>query len=121
MATAVDLMQTGFSAGQAQGANGQVSATMSGAGTTQGTGTAITASISVFTTVAANTGATLADSMIGDQYDILNLGANPLWIYPPSGARINALSANTGVQLAPNTALKIRKFTATRWAGNLSA
>ena len=121
MATAADLMGVGFSAAQAAGVNGQVSSAMSGAGTTQGTGTAITASVSVFTTVAANAGATLTDSMIGDQYDILNLGANPLWIYPPTGARINALSTNTGFQLAPNTAVKVRKFTSTRWAGNLSA
>ena len=121
MATAADLVSTGFSPGQAQGANGQVSATMSGAGTTQGTGTAITASCNIFTTVASLSGATLSDSMISDEYDILNLGANALTIYPPSGARINALSANAGFQLAPNTAVKVKKFTATRWMGFLSA
>ncbi len=121
MTTAADLVATGFSPGQAQGIGGQVSPTMTGAGTTQGTGTAITASVSVFTTVAANTGATLTDSSISDEYFVLNLGANPLWIYPPSGARINALATNTGFQLAPNTAVSLVKFTATRWMGFLSA
>jgi len=121
MVTATDMVAAGFSSGQASGSNGQIAATLSGAGTTQGTGTAITASVSVFTTVAASSGATLTDSMIGDEYDILNLGANALTIYPPTGARVNALSANTGFQLAPNSAAKVKKFTATRWMGFLSA
>ena len=121
MATAEDIMKGGTSAGQAQAINGQVSATMTGAGTTQGNATAITASISVFTTTAASTGGVLADSMIGDEYEIMNLGANTLTVYPPSGGRINAIATNGGFSLATNTACKVRKFTATRWMAWLSA
>tara|TARA_R110000868_G_scaffold52597_6_gene165959 strand:- start:286 stop:651 length:366 start_codon:yes stop_codon:yes gene_type:complete len=121
MATAVDIMAGGFSAGQAQAINGQVNSTATAAGTTQGTATTITASITTFTTVAALSGAVLTDSMIGDEYVLLNLGANALAVYPPSGAQIHALGANNPIFLAPNTALKLRKFTATRWAGFLSA
>lgn len=121
MATAADIMKGGCSAGQAAAINGQVSATMTGAGTHQSDGTAITASISVFTTTASGTGGTLTDSMIGDEYEILNLGANSLTVYPPSGGRINAIATNGGFTLATNTAVKVRKFTATRWMAFLSA
>lgn len=121
MSTAADIMGGGFSAGQAAAIGGQVSDTMTGAGTTQATGTAITASVSVFTTVTASTGGTLTDSMIGDQYDILNLGASTLTVYPPSGGRINQISTNGGFSLPINTACKVKKFTATRWMAWLSA
>ena len=64
----------------------------------------------------------MKDSEIGDEVEILNLGANAVTVYPPtSSARINALSAGAGFLLATNTAVKLRKFTATRWAGYLSA
>jgi len=121
MATAVDIMKGGASAGLAQAINGQVNSAMTGAGTVQGDGTAITASVSVFTTVSSGTGGTLADSMIGDEYEILNLGANSLTVYPPSGGRINAVATNGGFTLATNTAVKVKKFTATRWMAFLSA
>ena len=121
MVTAVDIMAGGFSAGQAQATNGQVNSTATAAGTTQGTAAAITASVTVFTTVASLSGGVLTDSMIADEYEILNLGANALAIYPPSGAQIHALGANNPIFLAPNTAVKLKKFTATRWAGFLSA
>lgn len=121
MATAADIMKGGFSAGGAAAINGQVSSAMTGAGTTQGDATAITASVSVFTTTAASTGGVLTDSMIGDEYDIMNLGANSLTVYPPSGGRINAIATNGGFTLATNTAVKVKKFTATRWMAWLSA
>ena len=121
MAIAQDIMKGGLSAGAAQGINGQVNSSISAAGTTQGTATTLTASNNVVTTAAASSGVVLTDSMIGDQYDILNLGANAVTVYPPSGAQVNALSANSGFLLATNTAVKVKKFTATRWMAFLSA
>ncbi len=121
MATAVDMMSGGCSSGQAQAINGLVAATVSAAGTTQGTATTLTSSVNVVTTAAASSGVVLTNSQIGDEYEVLNLGANPVTVYPPSSGQINNLSANAGFLLSPNTAVKVKKFTATRWMGFLSA
>ena len=121
MAIATDIMKAGVSAGMARGINGQVQSTVTAAGTTQGGAFDLTASINVITTAAASSGVQLPDSEIGDEVEILNLGANAVTVYPPSGARINALSANAGFLLATNTSVKVRKFTSTRWTGYLSA
>ena len=121
MATALDIMKGGCSAGQAAGINGQTASSVSAAGTTQGTATTLTASNSVVTTAAASSGVVLTDSEIGDEYYVLNLGANAVTVYPPSGGRVNALSTNIGFLLATNTAVKVKKFTSTRWMGFLSA
>lgn len=121
MATAQDIMKGGFSAGAAKAINGQVSATVSAAGTTQSDATALTASVNVITTAAASSGVRLSNTEIGDQYEILNLGANEVKVYPPTSGQINAMSANAGFTLATNTAVKVKKFTATRWMAFLSA
>jgi len=121
MATAKDVMAAGFSAGQATGINGQVNSAVSAAGTSQSDATTLTASINVVTTAAASSGVILTNSQIGDQYEILNLGSNALTVYPPTSGQVNNLAANQGFLLATNTAVKVRKFTATRWIGFLSA
>ncbi len=121
MTAAFDAMKGGLSAGTARAINGQVNSAISAAGTTQGTATALTASDNVVTTAAASSGVILPNSEIGDEYNILNLGANAVTVYPPTSGQVNALSANTGFQLATNTAVKVKKFTATRWMAFLSA
>ena len=123
MALALDMMKGGTSAGQAKALNGQA-ATAITAGTTQtqAGATALTVSINVVTTVAvAGDGVRAPDGDIGDSLDILNLGANSLEVYPPTGGRINQLSTNTGFALAPSTACTLKKFTSTRWIAFLSA
>jgi len=121
MALARDIMKGGFSAGSAKAINGQISSALSGAGTTQGTATSIVTSINVVTTAAASTGVILPACEIGDEVEILNLGANTLTVYPDSGARINQVATNGGFSLAANTAVKVRRFTSTRWIAYLSA
>lgn len=121
MASALDIVKGGFSGGQAKAIQGQVGPDLTAAGTTQGTAAAIVASVTIVTTAAESSGVILPDSEIGDEYEILNLGANPVAVYPPSGARVNALGTNVGFLLAPNTAVKVKKFTTTRWMGFLSA
>jgi hypothetical protein len=122
MALALDLVKAGFSAGQAQGIGGQVQSAVSAAGTAISDATDLTASINVVTTAAASSGVQLPRVQIGDSIEILNLGANAVTVYPDAtGNRINALSAGTGFLLATNTAVVLRKFTSTRWAGFLSA
>lgn len=121
MARALEMMRGGCSAGMAKAINGQVQSAVSAAGTTQGTATDLSAGINVVTTAAASSGVQLPATEIGDEIEVLNLGANAVTVYPDSGAQINALAANAGFLLATNTAVKLRRFTSTRWAGYLSA
>lgn len=122
MAIALDIMRGGFSAGQARAVGGQVQSAVSAAGTAIATATDLTASINIVTTAAASSGVQLPNVQIGDSIEILNLGANAVTVYPDTtDNRINALSAGTGFLLATNTAVVLRKFTSSRWAGFLSA
>jgi len=122
MATAADIMKGGTSAGQAQAINGQVHPSITAAGTTISDATDLAASINIITTAAASTGVQLPSSMVSDQVEILNLGANSVTVYPDSSSnQINQLSAGSGFTLAANTAVKLRKFSTTRWMAWLSA
>lgn len=95
-----------------------VTAGLTAAGTTQGTATSIPSYVNEFTTVAAGTGGILT---AGPQQSVFNGGANPLKIYPPSGAKINNLAANAAMTLAVNTACIFFYVSATKWFGVLSA
>ena len=122
MATAVDIMKGGISSMSAKAINGQVNGAVSAAGTAISDATDLLASINVVTTAAASSGVQLQSGEIGDEVEILNLGANALTVYPDStSGRINQLSAGSGFSLPINTAVKLRKFTTTRWIGYLSA
>ncbi len=122
MALASDIMKGGVSAFSAQAINGQVNSSVSAAGTLISDATDLIASINVVTTAAASSGVQLPSGMIGDEVEILNIGANPVTVYPDStSGRINSLSAGSGFLLAANTSVKCRKFTATRWSAYLSA
>ena len=90
-------------------------------GTTQATAYEVTTAKAAFTTVAAGTGAVLDDqATAGDSQLIYNGGANPLTVYPPSGASFNGLAANGGILIAPSTACEFHCLTATLWTGVLS-
>ena len=123
MTTVVEMMGGGCSAGQARAINGAVNAAVAAAGTTISDATAIKASHSIVTTVAASSGVILPNTEIGDEYLIYNAtGTNPLTVYPPtSSATVNQLSAGTGVLLQPYTACKYKKTSATAWHAWLSA
>ena len=59
-------------------------ASLSAAGTTQGTATELTATDNEIATVAANAGVVLASKLApGDEQTVYNAGANPLKIYMP--------------------------------------
>ena len=122
MATARDIMKGGFSAGGARAINGQVNSSVSAAGTTISDATDLVSSINVVTTAAASSGVQLPSCEIGDEVEILNLGANAVTVYPDiSTGQINGLSAGAGFLLATNTSVRCRRFTSLRWAGYLSA
>lgn len=95
---------------------------VSAAGTTQGTATELTASDSEITTVAAGSGVVLHSGLsAGDEQTVFNAGANAVKVYPPSGFKINALSANAPMTLATNTGCLFKCVSSTRVFGIMSA
>lgn len=94
---------------------------LSGAGTNQGTATAITKQTNEFTTVAASTGARLPSPEQGEFIFVANAGANALAVYPNTGHSINALAANAAFSLAVGKNALFWAATASKWYANLSA
>jgi hypothetical protein len=92
------------------------SAAVSAAGTTQGTGTALTTSYNVVTTAAASSGVILpTPTVAGWSVTVVNKGANPVTVYPASGGTIEALGANTGYVLAVGGAITFKNTSTTQW------
>lgn len=94
---------------------------LSGAGTTQGTATAITKQTNEFTTVGAGQGARLPSPEQGEFIFVANAGANALSVYPATGHSINALAANAAFSLAVGKNALFWAATASKWYAILSA
>jgi hypothetical protein len=95
---------------------------LSAAGTIQSNATLITARVNVISTVASGTGVILTSiSGAGYSQTVYNAGANPLSIYPPTGASINGLAANAKMVLAVKSAVRLECISSTQWVGILSA
>jgi len=88
---------------------------VSAAGTTQGTGTALTVDYNVVTTVAASSGVVLPAATAGRRIIIVNKGANALSIYPASGGTIDALAANAAILIAANGSIELMASSSTQW------
>lgn len=122
MALARQIMQGGFSGGQARAVAGNIATAVSAAGTSITDATDLVASVNMVTTWAASAGVQLPAMDLGDEVEVINLGAGAGFVYPETASvQINALSAGTGFVLAPNTGVKVRKASATRCIGYLSA
>lgn len=81
----------------------------------QGQG-ALTSDYSVITTAAANpSGVTLPTATTGRRVIVVNKGANPINVYPASGATIDALAANASVQLAVGQLAIFNASSTTQW------
>lgn len=94
-------------------------ASVSAAGSTQGTATVLTAQTTVVTTVAASTGVELSASATGVRQVVFNRGANILSVYPPSGAAIEGLGANVAAGVAVNGMVAVTCVSSTQcWAGS---
>ena len=92
------------------------------AGTTQGTATALGSAVNFIGTAAAGSGVVLSSSAsAGDSQLVYNGGANPVKVYPPSGATINRLATNAAATIATNTACEFHCGSTTQWAAVLSA
>lgn len=94
----------------------------SGAGTTQADAAKITTDLTVFTTVALNSGAVLpAATQAGEDGFVVNAGANALALYPPTGHQLNAAAANAAVSVAAGKSAHAVYCGASRWVVVVSA
>lgn len=122
MALAKNVMGQGVSAGQARAINGNnVNATITAAGTTQGTATAITADVNVVSTATTGQGVILYAGVPGDDQWIYNSTSADIRVYPHTGAKVNQVATNGAFVLAPYTAVHCKLISSTQWVGILSA
>jgi hypothetical protein len=97
-ATEITALQSTIAGSSASG--------LTAAGSTQGTALALTNNISVITTAAASTGVRLPSTVAGTLFVVVNRGANPITVYPPTGGTIDGGATNAGVALAITTAAR---------------
>ncbi len=122
MALAKNVMQGGFSSGQARALNGNnVNAAVTAAGTTQATATAISADVNNVTTGTTGQGVILYSGVPGDSQVVYNGTTADLRVYPHSGGKINQIATNGGAVLASYTAMHCTLVNSTQWVGFLSA
>src|SRR3989304_4349704 len=117
-----DIMGGGTPAGQAKAMNGRVGNSISAAGTTLATATALAATVNRVTTVASGAGVRLFNGELGDEMEGYNGGANQLFVFPhASTGTINQIAAGTGMTLPQYTMCKYRRVTSTVWIAHMSA
>lgn len=98
------------------GINQEVSNSVSAAGTTLGTATALGNPINNVTTVASGTGVLLYEAPIGTRIVVRNGGNFMLSVYPPTASgTINNLSAGVAYTLNTQAVATFSKLTATVW------
>ena len=78
---------------------GSVSSGLTATGTTLATALGLTSTTNQFSTVAANTGATLPAMIPGQTVFIYNDGASPLTVYAANGITIDGTAGSVGVTL----------------------
>jgi|GEM_PF-6878152 len=95
---------------------GSTSPTVLAAGTTQGTATALTSAYNVVTTVASGSGVILpTPAGSGASVSIKNSGANPLLVYPNSGAAIDGGAANAAVSVPVGAVYTVQNSGTLQW------
>lgn len=123
MALAKNVMQGGFSAGQAKAANGNsIGPTLTAAGTTISDALQLTADVCVVTTATASQGVKLFNGEIGDDQWVYNATTATIYVYPPSALiSINQLAVGSGFLLPSYTGAVCKRFTSTKMTAILSA
>lgn len=90
--------------------------TVTAAGTTQGTATALSNMYNVVTTVPASSGVRLPNpASTGLKISVHNRGTNALNVYPASGATIDSASVNTAIALPSNSSITFESTSTTSW------
>ncbi len=105
------LMSAGLPAGAAQALNRV--AVIALAGTTQATGTKITAPTVVITS--GTDSATLPTPNAGDVIQVINVAGSTAKIWPASGGTINALSQDAEISMATAKSALFVAQTSTQW------
>ena len=121
--TSVGTLTSMTSSGNVQGANviatsyhiRSVNAAVSAAGSTQGTGTALTTEFNRVSTVASGAGVVLPTAVAGMAIVIVNTSANTLLVYPASGAAVNSLATNVGYSQTTLATLQYIAISSTQW------
>jgi hypothetical protein len=97
------------------------SATVTAGTNAQGQG-AIASDFNVITTAAANpSGVTLPTATTGRKVIIVNKGANPVNVYPATGAAIDALAANAAISLPVGEILEFNASSTTQWYSTINS
>lgn len=120
MASIQELMGVGVPAAVAAKLGSDPVTVFAAAGTTQGTATLLTANFANVTTVASNAGVRLPSAHGRGLTVVINNGANVLSIYPATGEKINGLSNNTAITVAPGKCVMLFGDN-NQWAANISA
>jgi len=92
-----------------------VSASVSAAGSTQGTGTVLTTEFNRVSTVSSGQGVVLPVATAGMAIVIVNSSANTLLVYPAAAAAINSLATNTGYSHVTLATLQYIAISSTQW------
>lgn len=119
MALAVDLMGVGLPQEQATRLGLSDLTTIVAAGTTQGAGTLIPASVTnaSLTTAGGATAARLSgDAELTQPYYVRNASATAALVFPPTGGIINNQSVNTSYTVAEGQTAIFTRVSLTRWS-----
>jgi hypothetical protein len=95
---------------------GSVNQTATAAGTTQATATAITTVTTHCTTATEGQGFVLPPSMTAnDQATVCNATSVTIYVYPPTGGKLNGATANIPISLPANSARDFICANGTDW------
>ncbi len=92
-----------------------VDASVTAAGTTQGTATALSKTYNIVNTASANQGVQLPDASSGTRITVFNSTTATIKIYPYTNESINDLSANAALSLGPEKGRDFVAVSATQW------
>lgn len=104
MAIQREIQSAGLSALACQAITGSQSLTVTAAGATQATATALSSATNIVTTCALGAnGVILPVNQPGDSIIVSNVTAATLYVYPPVGGALAGATINQPYALAPNT------------------
>ena len=92
-----------------------VQTSISAAGSTQGTATALTKDISVVSTVSAGQGVVLPSAVTGMVLIVNNTSATNMNVYPATGGAINSLATNAAYTHVAGASLQYYAVSSTQW------
>lgn len=112
-------IQSTFSGSRVGALLGSMSQTFTAAGTTQATATQITTVFTLITTATEGQGGILPSGLgVSDQLTVANGTTVDVYVYPPTGGKINNSTANIPICLPPNTAIDFTCVDGTNFMAN---